>query len=227
MVWDKYVYTVDPWTTQVWTMQVHLHVESFSINTHYSTTPPAVDGIHGYVSVDMEGQLQGCMWIFDCRGSAPLTSVLLKGQLYMCIFSTRCDLLEGRNNFKLRTKETIFNEWLSTFYLSRSWSKIRIMPQCMIRLKNHSLQSKCQWILPIFGVPVAWKVQHAVFTWGCLPWQLSQQKHPIFAAQCLWVCSLPPCLRLGAKALGFYIWHGEGCRRPRESLSSLPITEDF
>ena len=60
--------TADPWTTQVWTAQVHLHTDFFFSRKYYTTTRPAV----------------GCLWrcrtalyveFWLCGGLAPLTPV--------------------------------------------------------------------------------------------------------------------------------------------------------
>ena len=51
------IYTVDPWTTWVWTAWVHLYVNFFSRNTSYSSTSWLVESARGEGATDTEGQL--------------------------------------------------------------------------------------------------------------------------------------------------------------------------
>ena len=45
--WSDSVNTVDPWVTQVWTVQIHLYMGFFN-NKYYSTTPSTVGWIYQY-----------------------------------------------------------------------------------------------------------------------------------------------------------------------------------
>lgn len=118
-------------------------------------------------------------------------------------------------------------EQLKKHFFQIKKQNLCIRSQGEVRLKNCSLQSKCQWIqhswmyahLHIIVVYQRYgKLQVWLFTFG-IPWQFPKQKFPIFVAQCLWICSLPLCLHLKTKALAFSRGYKGSCRRPRRNVS--------
>ena len=61
----SFVITADPWTTRVWSAQLHSHTDFFSLGTYCGSTWSMVGWIQGLGTMDTEGQLQSYTWIFD------------------------------------------------------------------------------------------------------------------------------------------------------------------
>ena len=77
------IYTVDPWTTWVWIVQVHLYVDFFNkyILQYYTIwgwlNPRLWNHLYRGPTVKLHADFQ------LCSGLAPLTPTLFRGQLYL------------------------------------------------------------------------------------------------------------------------------------------------